>query len=56
MWLRTPRESRPKSASALRAYSDRAQGLLADLVSPAYNNIKLINDIAGLQSVSLVKM
>lgn len=36
--------------------SDRAQGFpqvkFGDL---AYNNIKLINDIVGLQSVSLVK-
>ena len=56
MWLRTLRQSRPKKARASRAFADRAQGLRPDLVSPAYNSIKPMNDSAGLQSVSLVKM
>ncbi|MFZ0011428.1 MAG: hypothetical protein WAL97_05930 [Halobacteriota archaeon] len=45
-----------KVYQGIAGLSDRAQGFpqvkLGDL---AYNNIKLINDIVGLQSVSLVK-
>jgi hypothetical protein len=46
-----------KAYQGIAGLSDRAQGFpqvkLGDL---AYNNIKLINDIAGWQLVSLVKM
>jgi hypothetical protein len=45
-----------KVYQGIAGLSDRAQGFpqvkLGDL---AYNNIKLINDIVGLRSVSLVK-